>query len=147
MARRPFNTLLDLDSEPEWAPLQQIARLSRESHELPSFHEGEFMYMARLTNARKRLTIHLYKQYDTRRYLNLDDAGHAYEYRGSPDTYDQSSGGKYRVHRSLAEAVERLEVWRFHTDVRWLRSFPPDAWPPDRPRGRTLLDPSPPPGS
>jgi hypothetical protein len=80
MLRRPFKTRMQFPQETEWRPLEGVARLARQSHALPSFHECEFMYMGAVWNTRSRLRIHLYKHRDTRRYLNLDDAGHAYDF-------------------------------------------------------------------
>lgn len=133
MARQPFSTELDYESEPVWFPLEQVARLSRLSDRMPAFHPGEFMYMARVFNRRKRLDIYLYKHYDTRRYINLDAAGHAYEYRGQvPGREDDVGlGGRYRRHRSLLEGVRRLGLWQFDDEPRLWRSFPPEEWPSD----------------
>jgi hypothetical protein len=133
LAGRAFATRLEMPEEPVWAPLEAVARLSRTSCELPSFHEGEFMFMATVRNVRNKLAIHLYKHIDTRCYLNLDDGGHAYAYRGSgPD--DASSGGRYQRYRTLFDAVDHLELWLFDAAVPLFRSFPPDAWPADRRR-------------
>lgn len=141
MARRTFSTLVNYSDDPVWAPLEQIARLSRESGELPAFHEGEFMYVCRVANARKRLVIHLYKHGDTRRYLNLDEAGHAYQYMGAvPGGEPFESGGMYRAHLSLADAVERLGIWELGVPGGLYRSFPPSDWPTDAPS--RIVDPS-----
>ena len=133
--RRRFATVGVAPDVPEWGPLEAVARLSRMTPELPSFHPGEFMYMYRVDNRRKRLRIHLYKHIDTRRYLNLDDAGHAYEYCGSvSDPIDvKNFGGYYRRHRNLAEGIARLTLWKFDLDPPLYRSFPPELWPPDDP--------------
>jgi hypothetical protein len=111
--------------------VEAVARLVRSRPELPAFHEGEFMYMATVVRPRQDVRIHLYKHYDTRRYLNLDDGGHAYAYRGptSNDLEDRSGGGRYRRYRSLVDAVDHLQLWLFELEPRFLRSFPPEAWP------------------
>ena len=138
---RAFTTRLELPEQPEWAPLEAVARLARSSPELPSFHEGEFMYMAVVRNSRKKLTIHLYKHINTRRYLNLDEGGHAYAYRGSAsDETDVSSGGRYQRYRTLLDAIEHLQLWLFEDEQPWFRSFPPDAWPPRSRRVMPELD-------
>ncbi len=134
--RRRFATRMEMPDEPVWAPLEAVARVSRETTELPSFHPGEFMYMYMVRNARKKLRVHLYKHIDTRRYLNLDDGGHAYEYVGSgnDDEGDDDGwafGGYYRRHRDLADAVARLGLWEFDWEPALYRSFPPERWPPD----------------
>jgi hypothetical protein len=127
---RSFQTKLDVNGDAVWAPLESVARLARQSLELPSFHEGEFMYMAAVHNERKRLTIHLYKHRDTRRHLNLDDAGHAYAYRHrEDDLHDGSSGGRYQRYRALVDALEAVDLWLFDEEPQFLRSFPPDRWP------------------
>jgi hypothetical protein len=109
---RSFLTEMDIDADPAWEPLAAVARVARASSELPSFHEGEFMYMTAVRNAGKRLTIHLYKHIDTRKYLNLDDAGHAYAYRyNESDPHDGISGGRYRRYRNLVDALEAVDLW------------------------------------
>lgn len=120
MSRRAFATRLELPEEPTWAPLEAVARVARQSSELPSFHEAEFMYMGAVSRARTGQLIHLYKHRDTRRYLNLDESGHAYEYRG---------GSVYRAVESLADALEHADLWIFDEHPTFFRSFPPEAWP------------------
>lgn len=127
---RAFQTTMDVDGEAVWAPLEAVARMARHTPELPSFHEGEFMYMAAVHNLRERLTIHLYKHRDTRRYLNLDDTGHAYAYRyREDDPHDGLSGGRYQRYRSLVDALEAVDLWLFDEEPQFFRSFPPDQWP------------------
>ena len=134
VAGRAFATQLEFPEEPVWGPLQAVARVACASQELPSFHEGEFMFMGTVRNTRKRLAIHLYKHVDTRRYLNLDDGGHAYAYTGcAADAFDASSGGRYQRYRTLFDAVEHLELWLFAGDPALFRSYPPCAWPGDGP--------------
>ena len=130
---------LDVD-QPTWAPLERVALLARRSSTLPSFHEGEFMYMACLEAERSVARIHLYKHYDTRCYLNLDDAGHAYRFLGCDDEIDLDArpihGGYYARHRSLEEAIAHLGLDDFlRTPPLW-RSYPPEEWPADPPAGR-----------
>lgn len=132
LTRRAFLRKFELPEKGEWAPLEAVARLARHDPGLPSFHEAEFMYMGAVTNRRKRLRIHLYKHRDTRRYLNLDDAGHAYEFRGpAPDSSDDS-GGRYRAHESLIDALKQVDLWLFDHEPAFWRSFPPSDWPADR---------------
>jgi hypothetical protein len=128
---RPFETLHDDIDDVEWTPLERIALVACRSPSLPPFHPGEFMYMARLS-ARRNLRLHLYKHYDTRRYLNLDDNGHAYAYCGSSPSADHRSGGRYRQLRSLSEAILRLGLEGFDADPPLLRSFPPAQWHRDQ---------------
>jgi hypothetical protein len=131
---RPFTTRLELPDEAVWGPLEAVARLARATPELPSFHEGEFMHMAVVRNARKKLAIHLYKHIDTRCYLNLDEGGHGYAYRGSAsDVFDPSSGGRYQRYRSLLDAIEHIQLWLFDEPQPLFRSFPPHRWPTEQP--------------
>lgn len=68
---------LDHRSEPAWGPLNQLAELCGERAGLPELDPREFMYMGCLT-ADEGHEVHLYKHVGTRRYLNLDSAGHSY---------------------------------------------------------------------
>jgi hypothetical protein len=130
-ASRAFATRYEEPDFAVWEPLEAVARLSCVSPELPPFHADEFMYMYRVVAARKRgLRIHLYKHIDTRRYLNLDDGGHAYEYCGSNRGENPVFGGRYRLLPSLLDAVERLDFWFFDA-YPGSRTSPPECWPPD----------------
>ena len=129
MRPRAFATKVELPPAGEWAPLEAVARVARQDPDLPSFHEAEFMYMGAVTSNRKRLRIHLYKHRDTRRYLNLDDAGHAYEYRGAAADAPDDSGGCYRAHRSLKDGLDRVGFWLFDQEPPLWRSLPPSQWP------------------
>ena len=134
---RTFTTRYRSLDEPVWEPLAAVSRLVRSTPDLPDFHPGEFMWMACVENRRKRLVIHLYKHYDTRCYLNLDEAGHAYEFfyyddeRDDRDRqHDRDFSGRYRLHRTLEFALHRLGLWQFEYG-RLERSFPPSEWPLD----------------
>ena len=125
-----FPTRLGIADAPVWGPLEAVARLARTSADLPSFHEGEFMYMAAVYDDHRGVAIHLYKHIDTRRYLNLDDEGNAYRYCDSDhDLDDDTFGGRYVRLRTLEEGIARLDLGAF--DNRLYRSFPPSDWPPD----------------
>jgi hypothetical protein len=127
---RALATHYEFEAEPTWAPLAAVSRLARESPELPSFHEAEFMYMGCVRHDRTGVAIHLYKHRDTRRYINLDDAGHAYAYCPTP-LDGREPGGMYRRHRSLADALDAVELSLFDEHPRFFRSFPPEEWPAD----------------
>ena len=101
-----IETWIELPGLPDWRPLVAVARLSRASDALLALDEQDFMYMAAALSVDGALTIHLYKHRETRRYLNLDDAGHAYRYCGPVpgDTADRMSG-TYRLHQSFAVAL------------------------------------------
>ena len=128
---KAFGTRLELPDEPVWEPLESAALYSRMGGALHPFHEGEFMYMALVRPARKQLRIHLYKHYDTRRYLNLGDDGNAYAFRGPVSPDSDGSGGRYQRYRSLRHAFAHLELWMFNDDPPLFRSFPPEEWPAD----------------
>lgn len=123
-----FPTTVDLDSGPNWSPLECVARLVRQSPELPQFHPAEFMYMAALHAEHQRVTIHLYKHIDTRWYLNLDDGGHAYAYQYRPnESRSPNFGGRYRRYRNLVDAINGLDLQAFERE-NLFRSFPPEEW-------------------
>lgn len=73
--------LMDIESEPEWGPLERVAELVATTP-WPTLDPDDFMYMHRVVAEDDDHTIHLYKARDTRRYINLDEAGHAYVYAG-----------------------------------------------------------------
>jgi len=126
-----ISTVIAFEDQAVWAPLERVARLARQSPQLPSFHEAEFMFMGTARDMNRGLAIHLYKHVDTRRYLNLDDAGQAYAYSegGSMDDDNAISGGWYRLYVSLAAAIEHVGLSIFEVDPGFIRSFPPDQWP------------------
>jgi hypothetical protein len=139
LSGRSFATRFDDPVEAVWQPLEAVARVARSSAHLPPFHEGEFMFMGAVSNARKRLDVYLYKHRDTRRYLNLDVAGHAYAYLGavSPEV-DTATSGRYRRFRSLSDAINQVGFWEFAGEPCLYRSFPPEAWPPVVPSMRRV---------
>ena len=130
LSGRSFATRFDVPVEAVWQPLEAVARVARSSAHLPLFHEGEFMFMGAVSNAYKRLDVYLYKHVDTRRYLNLDVAGHAYAYLGSVSpAVATTTGGRYRRFRSLRDAIDHVGLWEFGGEPCFYRSFPPEAWP------------------
>jgi hypothetical protein len=116
-----FETLLRLPDQPDWRPLAAVARLSRSTDVYPSIEEDDFMYMARAESRDGRLRIHLSKHIDTRRSLNLDDAGHAYRYREhideDDDRYDAAWGGCYSLLRTLGDALHHVVG-----ELEWMRA-------------------------
>ena len=123
-----FLTTDDNLGAPDWRPLEAMAMLVWRRPELPQFHPGEFMYMSAVRSQRQRVRIHLYKHIDTRRYLNLDDDGHAYAYvyRAS-DLERPDCRGRYRCYSNVVDALDHLELHLFET-ARLFRSFPPAKW-------------------
>ena len=64
-----------------WSPLERLQQASatRPAHGI-SVNADDFMWMGAVEVDGVR--VELYKHIDTRRYLNLDDGGHAYRYFG-----------------------------------------------------------------
>ena len=73
----------DDTAEPDWRPLETLARICHAHPELPDLDPGAFMHIGRHDEP-DRAPILLYKHTLTRRYLNVDHAGHAYRYTPSP---------------------------------------------------------------
>lgn len=96
--------VLDAETLPVWAPLEQVARISAIDPGLPAIEPRDFMYMAQM-RARGRPPIHLYKHIETRRYLNLDDGGHAYVYVQEERDDDL---GRYEPMPGLCAAICRV---------------------------------------
>jgi hypothetical protein len=71
----------NISFEPYWPPLETFTRICREHPHLPDLDDDKFMHMHSETIDGRR--IHAYKHIDTRRYLWLDDAGHAIDGDGS----------------------------------------------------------------
>lgn len=90
----------DHDAAPDWRPLEQVARACRDHPALPDLDPDDFMYMGRIVHPTQR-PIHLYKHVLTRRYLNLDPAGHAWAFTPTP----ASGALPYRPKRDLASVV------------------------------------------
>jgi hypothetical protein len=102
--------------DPAWIePLEAVASAIAGDPLYRFFDTDDFMIMARLIR-RPRPSIVLYKHYYTRRYLNLDDAGHAYRYIGARDANSQSDG-RYVAHKDLRVALNHLELW----DLPWMK--------------------------
>lgn len=69
------------DAEPEWAPLERASELLATRRPGARMHVDRFMYMGAFETLGGR--VHLYKHDKTRRYLCLDDMGHAFDWRPS----------------------------------------------------------------
>lgn len=102
---------LDLRSEPDWAPLEQLARLCGERTGLPELDPHDFMYMGTLTADDGRV-VQLYKHVNTRRYLNLDTAGHTYSVTASAGSHVAA-----RVLPDLRSAVLKVLRLSNHAEV------------------------------
>jgi hypothetical protein len=75
-----FHTEVD---DPTWAPLEKLRDLAEQRGDIEAPDVEAYMYMGAVVDEDETVTIHLYKHRMTRRYLNVDDAGHAYVYAGS----------------------------------------------------------------
>ena len=100
---------LDVD-RPVWTPLEQVATKTKR-RDLPTIHPAEFMCMGRLRSREGEPDLHLYKHYDTRRYINIDEQLRLFAFCFADaekpffecDVY-------YRRLRSTREAIERLDL-------------------------------------
>jgi hypothetical protein len=91
-------------------PLETVGRVVAGHPRAPFFDLSDFMIMDGMLR-RSRPTLVLYKHYHTRRYLNLDDAGHAYRYIPPKDLYRGTSHGRYVPHRDLLTAIDHVQLW------------------------------------
>jgi hypothetical protein len=101
-----------------FAPLQSLERALNTPHGLTSdrfFDPHDFMIMARVVRP-SRPDLWLYKHSYTRRYVNLDAAGHAYRYH-PPRALQSTSQGQYRRHKDLRAAVQALGLW----ELPWMK--------------------------
>lgn len=73
---------LDLSSQPDWRPLEQLQRLCAQRSEFPVVDLAGFIYCGQLVGAAGP-PVALYKHGRTRRYLCLDACGHAYVVSGA----------------------------------------------------------------
>ena len=99
-------------------PLEMIRRALHGVPRVPSdefFDLSDFMIMCRVVRGR-RPDIVLYKHYLTRRYINVDDAGHTYRYH-PPRSHSTGCYGSYRPHRDLRRAVSDLWLW----ELPWMK--------------------------
>ena len=91
-----------------WAPLEGVGRAVQSQWRYQFFALADFMLMVKLVRP-PRPSLYLYKHRYTRRYLNLDEAGHAYRFavpRSKPE-----GPGRYLAHRNPADAIDHLELW------------------------------------
>lgn len=62
------------NQSPNWTPLERLAKA------IQHLDPADFMWMG--SAELRGQTVQQYKHCDTRRYLNLDDGGHAYDGNG-----------------------------------------------------------------
>lgn len=96
-AAHPIAHRYEHDREHDWKALERFADLATRSGLAVSADEFMWMGAAEFNDGR---TVHSYKHIDTRRYLHLDEAGHAYRFLARAD------GGQYRP---LADPLEALD--------------------------------------
>lgn len=115
----PSNLILPPDDDPldtSWtSPLEAVERAIRGIRRYQFFELDDFMIMCRVLR-RPRPDLVLYKHCWTRRYLNLDAAGHAYRYFPPKDPASSRSG-QYRSHRGLPTAMDHLRLW----ELPWMK--------------------------
>jgi hypothetical protein len=71
---------------PNWEPLLRLARV----------YVGEFMWMGEV-QLRGGISLHLYKHYWTRRYLNLTEDGRAFFFRSDLDRSDSEEAAYQEI--------------------------------------------------
>ena len=110
-------------------PLHMVERVVG-SHPDGKYFDVDHFGVGVTLHRRGRPDIFLYKHYFTRRYLNLDAAGHAYRYH--PPRSDRGSG-QYRRHRDLHAAIDDLHLWElpYLAGNQWTGTLGPR---PDTPR-------------
>jgi hypothetical protein len=99
-----------------WAPLDAVRRAVVATPRYRFFDIDDFMLMGGI-DRRPRPRVLLYKHYYTRRYLNLDDAGHAYRYI-APRSLESKSPGRYVGHPDLRLALDHLLLW----ELPWMKA-------------------------
>jgi len=89
----------------EWGPLERFAAVTWRLHE-GALRPGDFMYMGPADGIEP--PIDRYKHIRTRRYINLDAAGHAHRYVGGGDS--SGEGSPYARWCGPLAAIEHLEL-------------------------------------
>lgn len=91
----------------EWCiPLHLVEKAVAGKKFADGFSVWDFMVMGRVED--EQGSIVLYKHCDTRRYINVDDTGHAYRY--SPGRPQPGRRGDYLPLRTLSEAIAHLDL-------------------------------------
>lgn len=94
----------DPTAPPTWGPLDRLANVWRHRGGRPPLDACDFMYMGRLWSP-DHPDVHAYKHVTTRRYLVLDEAGHAYRLRGTAVRRPHEVVVALRPYRDLPSAV------------------------------------------
>ena len=85
-AAHPIAHRYEHDREHDWVALERFADLATRSGLAVSADDFMWMGAAEFNDGR---TVHSYKHIDTRRYLHLDQSGHAYRF------LSRAEGGRY----------------------------------------------------
>jgi hypothetical protein len=94
-----------------WTPLQHVATKTAKRRDLPTIDPAEFMYMGHLRSRDGEPDLHLYKHYNRRRYLNIDDQLRFFAFVVGVDHKPFfETDVYYRRLRSMREAIERLDL-------------------------------------
>lgn len=107
----------DADQPHWWAPLVAVAKAVEGKEEYRFFDVADFMMMAVVVRGKKTPSVYLYKHIYTRRYLNLDEGGHAYRYIAPPDDAPLSNHGRYKRHEDPERALVHLRLW----ELPWMK--------------------------
>ena len=112
---------------PWCAPLHMVERIVGAHPDGCYFDVDHFMICGSLLR-RERPDIFLYKHSFTRRYLNVDEAGHTYRY--FPPRTDRGYG-QYRRHREPGAGIDALGLWEMPdlAGHRWTGAHRSDAPP------------------
>ena len=86
------------DRARDWVPLERFADLATRSGRSIAVRDFMWMSAAEFSDGR---TVHSYKHSDTRRYLHLDESGHAYRY------LPRAEGGRYIPCADPRDAIEQ----------------------------------------
>ena len=97
-ATLPIAHRYEHDREHDWAALERFADLATRSGLTVSADEFMWMGAAEFNDGR---IVHSYKHVDTRRYLHLDDSGHANQY------LSKAEGGRYVSLPDPRQAISR----------------------------------------
>jgi hypothetical protein len=92
------------DVEPEWAPLERLVSLANAQPGIAVPEIESYMYMGCLESDHDNIRLHSYKHVLTRRYLHLDEAGHAYRFFGCAN--DECTDTFYELLDDLPAAIE-----------------------------------------
>ena len=98
-----------------WAPLEAVARVVAGEPHYRFFDLADFMLMGKLRRRKPRPDLLIYKHRFTRRYLHLDEAGHAYRYVAPRDL--SRAHGRHLRHRDLGAALDALRLW----ELPWMK--------------------------